>query len=369
MPKTQNQKYLMKVDLGGGQYRYLYTQEEVAAYKAGKTGGGNQSHGESHYQYQTTDRTSRNGVTTGRNTNVRNANGSISRTTDRKTYAVKAHQLNSAPASRTGGGNASQQHYQYQRSKNGKTTVYSGTGAAQRTISRDPVARRKAAEQLANAPKNSGGVSSSRNYRYMAPTSKTTTTIINPDKNGKKKSIDGRIDRTWSRVRNGKGTYEGPEINTKSTYTPISKRAKVEDAVEKGKAKAKKAIKEAPGKAKSTAKKVAKGYDNATTKIADKALKATPKIKKTAKNIAKNYDNATTKIADKAVKATPKAKKAIKSAAKNYDNATTKMANAAWNATHSKAAQNAKKTVSSGAKKASNALTKAWNNLFKKKKK
>jgi hypothetical protein len=45
------------------------------------------------------------------------------------------------------------------------------------------------------------------------------------------------------------------------------------------------------------------------------------------------------------------------------------MANAAWNATHSKAAQNAKKTVSSGAKKASNALTKAWNNLFKKKKK
>ena len=368
MPKMQNQQYLMKIDLGGGKYRYLYTQEEVAAYKAGKTGG-NQSHGESHYQYQTTDRTSRNGVTTGRNTNVRNANGSISRTTDRKTYAVKAHQLNSAPASRTGGGNASQQHYQYQRSANGKTTVYSGTGAAQRTESRDPVAKRKAAEQLKNAPQNHGGASSSSGYRYLSPTSKTTTNIINTDRKGRPKGVDERIERSWGRVRNGKDAYESKEVDYRTKVTPVSKRAKAEHAIEQGKAKAKQAVKSAPAKAKAAGKKVAKGYDNATTKIADSAFKATPKVKKTAKNIAKNYDKATTAIADKAVKATPKAKKAIKSAAKNYDNATTKMANAAWNATHSKAAQNAKKTVSSGAKKASNALTKAWNNLFKKKKK
>lgn len=365
MPKMQNQKYLMKVDLGGGQYRYLYTQEEVAAYKAGKTGG-NQSHGEDHYQYQTIDRTSRNGVTTGRNTNVRNANGSISRTTDRKTYAVKAHQLNSAPASRTGGGNASQQHYQYQRSANGKTTVYSGTGAAQRTESRDPVAKRKAAEQLKNAPQNHGGASSSSGYRYVRTRKVTGEYETNNSKNPitrLKNNVKGNTVKVNTETTYGRGDISKGNIgNRRDTHYEDNKTTKKI----KG---AKQAVKSAPGKAKAAGKSIAKNYDNATTKIADKALKATPKIKKTAKNIAKNYDNATTKIADKALKATPKAKKAIKSAAKNYDNATTKMANAAWDAAHSKTAQKAKKTVSSGAKKASNALTKAWNNLFKKKKK
>ncbi len=358
----QNQQYLMKVDLGGGKYRYLYTQEEVAAYKAGKTGG-NQSHGESHYQYQTKDTQNGN-----RYINTRNADGSVSRTRNKGGVAVRGHQLRSANQGRSGG-NANQMHYQYQRSANGKTTVYSGTGAPQRSINRDPVSTNRKKEQLKNAPQNHGGASSSSGYRYLSPTSKTTTNIINTDRKGRPKGVDERIERSWGRVRNGKDAYKSEEVDYRTKVTPVSKRAKAEHAIEQGKAKAKQAVNAAPGKAKAAAKKVAKGYDNATTKMADSALKATPKIKKTAKNIAKNYDNATTKIADKALKATPKAKKAIKSAAKNHDNATTKMANAAWDAAHSKTAQKAKKTVSSGAKKASNALTKAWNNLFKKKKK
>ena len=364
----QNQKYLMKVDLGGGQYRYLYTQEEVAAYKAGKTGG-NQSHGEDHYQYQTKDTQNGN-----RYINTRNADGSVSRTTNKGGVAVRGHQLRSAPASRTGGGNANQMHYQYQRSANGKTTVYSGTGAAQRSINRDPVATNRKKEQLKNAPKNYGGINSTPRYRYQTTVGKDKFDT-NQTRNPLKKlanDVKGKTVRveTYTKLNGGEagGTghyydprYKKAQYNKKVTYEDNARSAKI--------TKAKQAVKSAPAKAKATAKKVAKGYDNATTKIADKALKATPKVKKTAKNIAKNYDKATTAIADKAVKATPKAKKAIKSAAKNYDNATTKMANAAWNTTNSKTAQKAKKTVSSGAKKASNALTKAWNNLFKKKKK
>jgi hypothetical protein len=250
--------------------------------------------------------------------------------------------------------------------------VYSGTGAKQRTTSGDPVARRKAAEQLKNAPQNHGGASSSSGYRYSrieeAKPGYVYDMIGRKNKKGEPtKSLEYVIKGKNKNVYSGDNSRRAVSSTStgKNEWVPMSKAARRETAVKN----AKQAVKSAPAKAKAAGKKVAKGYDNATTKMADSALKATPKIKKTAKNIAKNYDKATTAIADKAVKATPKAKKAIKSAAKNYDNATTKMANAAWNATHSKAAQNAKKTVSSGAKKASNALTKAWNNLFKKKKK
>ena len=367
MPKMNNQKYLMKIDLGGGNYRYFYTPQEVEAYKAGKTGG-NQSHGEDHYQYQTTDYTRTKGVTTGRQTNVRNNSGSITRTNDRKHYTGSG-QLIRGRKQNPDSGNSSQLNYRYQTSRNGKTEVRTGTGSVERTIPGDPVARRKSAEQLKNAPKNHGGVSSSSNYRYFAPTSKTTTNVISTDRKGRAKGVDERIERSWGRVRNGKGAYKSEEVDYKTKVTPVSKRAKAEHAIEQGKAKAKQTVKSAPAKAKAAGKSIAKKYDNATTKMADSALKATPKVKKTAKNWAKKYDNATTKMADSALKATPKIKKTAKNIAKNYDNATTKIANTAWDAAHSKTAQKAKKTVSSGAKKASNALTKAWNNLFKKKKK
>ena len=373
MPKMQNQKYLMKVDLGGGQYRYLYTQEEVAAYKAGKTGG-NQSHGEDHYQYQAhrqkggrelarenqlklapknhsgdtsssrysyqrTKNTTSGGRITGTRTGIYNGVNSSEPqiTVSRDRYGTRKRQLVNAPEN-----HSSQRGYTYQTKRNAagvaETRTVQPTG---RTKSKVNVDRTKTPgyrtqtnkNQLQSAPKNSGGVSSSDNYRYMSPSLRLETKAI-PTK--QKLKGKGSATVTSYDVKNGSGhNYTNgkknvvPKNNSKTEYHDSKTTKKVKNAVSNAKSSAK-----------SATKKIAKGYDNATTKIADKA-----------------------------VKATPKAKKAIKSAAKNYDNATTKMANAAWNATHSKAAQNAKKTVSSGAKKASNALTKAWNNLFKKKKK
>ena len=371
MPKMNNQKYLMKIDLGGGNYRYLYTPQEVEAYKAGKTGGSQSPHGEKHYQYQTTDHTRTEGVTTGRQTNVRNNGGGIVRTTDRKRYRTSG-QLIRGRRQIPDSGNASQLNYRYQTSRNGKTEVRTGTGAVERTTQGDRVANRKKSEQLKNAPQNHGGASSSGNYRYAKNEDSYRGYIY--DMTGRKNK-KGKPTRSLEYVVSGKNqnVYSGNNskraVSSKpigeNEYTPISKAAKRETAVEN----AKKAVKSAPAKAKAAGKSIAKKYDNATTKMADSALKATPKIKKAAKKVAKGYDNATTKMADSALKATPKIKKTAKNIAKNYDKATTKIADTAWNASHSKTAQKAKKTVSSGAKKASNALTKAWNNLFKKKKK
>lgn len=369
----QNQKYLMKVDLGGGKYRYLYTQEEVAAYKAGKTGG-NQSHGESHYQYQAhrqksgrelarenqlklapknnsgdtsssrysyqrTKNTTSGGRITGTRTGVYNGVNSSEpqRTISRDRYGTRKRQLVNAPENSGG-----QRGYTYQTKRNkagvAEIRTIQPTG---RTKSKVDVDRTKTPgyrtqtnkNQLQSAPKNSGGVSSSDNYRYMSPALRLKSNAV-PTK--QKLKGKGSATVTSYDVKNGSGHNY---TNGKKNVVPKNS-TKIEY------------------------------HDSKTTKkVKNTVSNAKSSVKSTAKNIAKNHDNATTKIADKALKATPKAKKAIKSAAKNYDNATTKMANAAWDAAHSKTAQKAKKTVSSGAKKASNALTKAWNNLFKKKKK
>lgn len=369
----QNQKYLMKVDLGGGQYRYLYTQEEVAAYKAGKTGG-NQSHGEDHYQYQAhrqksgrelarenqlklapknhggdtsssrysyqkTENTTSGGKITGTRTGIYNGvyNRSPQRTVSRTQYGTRKRQLVNAPEN-----HSDQRGYTYQTKRDiagvamVNTVQPTGRVRTKKDVDRTKTPGYRAQtnrNQLQSAPKNHGGDSSSDNYRYMEPKLRLKTKSV-PTKQKLKGKDSATV--TIYDVKNGHGHNY---TDGKKNVVPKNSQ-KIEYHDSKTTKKVKNTVSNAKNSVKSTAKKVAKGYNNATTKIADKAWNATPKAKKTAKNIAKNYDNATTKIADKA-----------------------------WNATHSKAAQNAKKTVSSGAKKASNALTKAWNNLFKKKKK
>ena len=185
-------KYLKKIDLGNGQYRYLYTPEEVAAYgkerarqnqlnmapqnKSGDTSS-------RHYQYQRG-----NSVYTG--TNGKQPERSVTGTRESANYrrqqemrrnerANKQGQLMSSPSNRATQ-NTSRSTYQTStrdRYGNKITTTHETmpTGRERtRTIrDRSHLPGMKAA-QLRNAPQNNGGASSSEHYRYQDRAQSTT---------------------------------------------------------------------------------------------------------------------------------------------------------------------------------------------------